>query len=124
MRHMDMQTERAEKQPNERDECGDELRRALSENLAVFQTSLVMSAPQCDRVVFCTVYRTLHFACTRRQNTKPSACTLAKHTFSRPPVQSAQQLWDELALAKTPAVPTYALAEKCAIPAARAQRNR
>jgi len=50
--------------------------------------------------------------------------TLAKHTFSRPPVQSAQQLWDELALAKTPAVPTYALAEKCAIPAARAQRNR
>jgi len=50
--------------------------------------------------------------------------TLAKHTFSRRPVQSAQQLWDELALAKTPAVPTYALAEKCAIPAARAQRNR
>jgi hypothetical protein len=46
MRHMDMQTERAEKQPNERDECG-ELRRALSENLAVFQTSFVMSAPQC-----------------------------------------------------------------------------
>jgi hypothetical protein len=44
------------------------------------------------------------------------------HFFS--PVQSAQQLWDELALAKTPAVPTYALAEKCAIPAARAQRNR
>ena len=50
--------------------------------------------------------------------------TLAKHTFSRSPVQSAQLLWDELALAKTPAVPTYALAEKCAIPAARAQRNR
>ena len=51
--------------------------------------------------------------------------TLAKHTFSRrPSSQSAQQLWDELALAKTPAVPTYALAEKCAIPAARAQRNR
>ena len=26
-------------------------RRALSENLAVFQTSFVMSAPQCDREV-------------------------------------------------------------------------
>ena len=82
MRHMDMQTERAEKQPNERDECG-ELRRALSENLAVFQTSFVMSAPQCDRVVFCTDDRTLHFACTRRQNTNRAPAHIGvTHFFS------------------------------------------
>ena len=73
--------------------------------------------------------RNLHVACTF---TKPELGYLYWYMypsqldfpFCQPAVQSAQQLRDVLALAKTPAVPTYALAEKRAIPAARAQRDR
>ena len=72
--------------------------------------------------------RNLHVACTF---TKPELGYLwymnpsqLDVPFCQTAVQSAQQLRDELALAKTPAVPTYALAEKRAIPAARAQRDR
>ena len=73
--------------------------------------------------------RNLHVACTF---TKPELGYLYRYMnpsqldvpFCQPAVQSAQQLRDVLALAKTPAVPTYALAEKRAIPAARAQRDR